>query len=639
MELRHLRYFAAVARERGFGRAAGALNVAQPALSRQIKDLEDEVGVALLERTSKGTSLTMAGQAFLTGATRVLSAAENALTTCRQAAVGREGCCAIGVGRIMMALEDVSGAVLRVRDELPDAEIDVEEVPAVDQARRIADGSLDLGLSLTPDDDGLAHEVWQIVEFTCAMLSVDHPLAHKAELEPRDLEHEPVGYYAANRAPELCQLFANALDRAGIRSPREFIYTSSHSGLLMVSAGRGWMPAPTGMRARPLQGLVAIPVKGLDFPVRVDLVWRKHESRPVVLTVLRTLRAIRDEKRPDHPAEPPVRRGPDGLPPGLELRHLRYFAAAADDGGYGRAGEKLGVTASSLSRQVGDLEDMLGVSLFERNARGVVPTDAGRKLRMGSRAVFDELEAMLGATHQAKRGLVGRCVIGSVPTVPASRILAALTRACRETQPGVDLMFEEYPTPRQPDALREGMVDVGLCHAYLALDLDPHVAQERLIDDSVECALVAIDHPLAGHERIKASELAHEPFLFGERSLFPPVYDRVFATLAALGLVPRVDATYDALHMLWSLAAQHKGWTLNFGVQRERPPAGLVAVPIEGLHLPWGLDLLWRRHEVNPVVSKVLDLIREMHPRVPGQAHVDPPAAAARPRQRELSKA
>ena len=637
MELRHLRYFAAVARERGFGRAATVLNLAQPALSRQIKDLEDEVGMELLERTPRGASLTMAGQHFLTGATRVLSATENALTACRQAAVGREGRCLIGVGRIMMALEDVSGAVLRVREELPDAEIDVEEVPAVDQAQRIRDGSLDLGLSLTPDEDGLAHEVWQIVEFTCAMLSVDHPLAHKAELEPKDLDYEPVGYYSPSRAPELCQLFGNALDRAGITSPREFIYTSSHSGLMMVSAGRGWMAAPTAMRVRPLQGLVVIPVKGLDFPVRVDLVWRRHESRPVVLTVLRHLQAIRDERRPDQPAEPPARRGPDGLPPGLELRHLRYFAAVADDGGFGRAGEKLGVTQSSLSRQVGDLEDMLGVTLFDRSARGVVTTDAGRKLRMGSRAVFDELDAMMGATQQAKRGLVGRIVIASVPTVPASRILAALTKACRESQPGVDLMFEEYPTPRQPDALREGLVDVGLCHAYLALDQDPHVAQERLVDDSVDCALVAIDHPLAGHERIQAAELAHEPFLFGERALFAPFYDRVFATLAALGLVPKVDATYDALHMVWSLAAQHKGWTLNFGVQRERPPAGLVAVPIEGLHLPWGLDLLWRRHEVNPVVSKVLDLIREMHPRVPGQDHADIPAP--KPRRRELSKA
>src|SRR5437764_1063330 len=98
MELRHLRYFAAVARERGFGRAASTLNVAQPALSRQVKDLEGEVGVPLLDRGTRGVSVTPAGEALLGCAGQVLDQVDEALIACRRAAAGREGRCVLAVG-------------------------------------------------------------------------------------------------------------------------------------------------------------------------------------------------------------------------------------------------------------------------------------------------------------------------------------------------------------------------------------------------------------------------------------------------------------------------------------------------------------------------------------------------------------
>jgi len=239
-------------------------------------------------------------------------------------------------------------------------------------------------------------------------------------------------------------------------------------------------------------------------------------------------------------------------------------------------------------------------------------TDAGRALRQGVTRVLDELDATIGAARQAKRGLVGRCVIASVPTVTASRFLTATTQACHDRLPGVQLIPEEYPTPRQPDALREGLVDIGLCHAYLLLTDDPHLAHERLVDESVDCILVSQDHPLSTRPRVKAFELADIPFLFASREFHPPLYDRVFSAFGVLGLRPRADATYDALHLVWALAAQGKGWALSFGARRDNPPAGLVAIPLEGFHLTWGLDVLWRRHEVNPVVAKVLEILREM---------------------------
>ena len=613
MELRHFKYFAAVARERGFGRAATALNLAQPALSRQIKDLENEVGVSLLERTPKGVDVTPAGEVFLAGASRVLAAAEAALDDSRWAAAGRRGRCTIGVGRLMMAIEETSAAVVRLHEELPDVDISVVEIFATDQLPQILSGDLDVGLSVAPDGfPDLDREPWFEQVFDSACLSAQHPLAGKEILEREDLEHEPVAFIAPDRMPREAEDFRVALELAGIRSPREFVYATAQSGFMIVASGRGWAPAPSKMAARPIPGLVVIPVRGLSYKLQASLVWRRSERRAVVHTVLDVLRAIRD-KRPIPPPAPPERRlASRGLPPAMEIRHLRYFAAVADAGAFSRAAEHLGVTQPSLSRQVADLEDMVGTPLLERTSRGVDITDAGRALRHGVRRVIDEVDATLGGARQAKRGLVGRCAIASVATVEASRLLAATAQACVERLPGVRLILEEYPTPRQPDALREGLVDIGVCHAFLSLANDPHLAHERLVDDAVECVLLAADHPLATRERLTAADLADEPFLWVGRAFHPPLYDRVFSALASLGLKPRAEASYDSLHLVWALAAQGKGWALSFGARRDQPPAGLVAIPLEGLHLAWGLDLLWRKGEASLVVTRVLEIMREM---------------------------
>ncbi len=613
VELRHLRYFAAVARARGLGRAASALHLAQPALSRQIKDLEDEVGVALLERTPKGVDLTAAGEVFLAGAARVLGAVEAAVDAGRRAALGHEGRCLIGIGRIAMSTRSIADPVMRLHDLLPDVDLVIEEVSAFHQPARLLDGTLDLALSFYPGgEDHLASELWSIVEFNAALLAADHPLARRAIIEPDDLADEPVAFLTPDMLPGPVELLRGALARAGIRSPHEFIYASPQSGVMMVASGRGWGPISMDLQTSPLQGVVVVPVRGFAFPFRADLVWRRDEKRKVVLNVLDALRALRDERTTAPPPKPARRSGAHGLPAGLELRHLRYFAAVADDGGFGRAAGRLGLTQPSLSRQVGDLEYQVGAPLLEREARGVALTDSGRALREGIARVLDELDATLGAARQARRGVVGRCVIGTVPTVAASRFYAAASQASGQRYPLVEIFLEEYPTPRQPDALREGLIDVGICHAYLALTNDPHIAHERLLEDGLDCALLAADHPLASREVLHAPELADVPFLFMHRAFHAPLYDRVYAAFAGLGLRPRVDATYDALHLVWALAAQRKGWALGFASHRRCPPAGLVGVPVEGLHLPWGLDLLWRRHEVNPVVAKVLDVMREV---------------------------
>jgi DNA-binding transcriptional LysR family regulator len=361
-------------------------------------------------------------------------------------------------------------------------------------------------------------------------------------------------------------------------------------------------------------------------------VWRgEGEPRPIVQAVLEVLRAARDGREAKLAPLPSPRHLPEGTPPGLELRHLRYFAAVADDGGFGRAAERLGLTQPSLSRQVADLEELVGSPLFERTTRGVELNDAGRALRQGTTRVFDAAEQLVGVAAQARRGLAGRCVIGTVHTAAASRIISATLRGSRERFPRLDLVLEDFPTPRQPEALLDGLIDIGLCHAYPSVDGDdPRLMREALVEDQIDAALLAETHPLAARESLTAPDLADVPFLFMERPFHPPFYDVLYSSLAALGLTPRVEATYDDLHLAWALCAEGKGWCVGWSSLRAHPPAGLVVRTIEGLHMPWGLDLLWRRDEVNIAVARVLGLMRESRARTSGAQTLTAPEPRAR---------
>jgi DNA-binding transcriptional LysR family regulator len=145
MELRHFRYFIAVAEESGLGRAARRLHVSQPALSQQISDLEDELGLRLLRRNSRGVELTEAGRAFLTGARRVLVAAQQAAEHAQEAEKGERGRLVIGsFGAATIPL--LTGVLARFREQYPLLEITLLHMHNRAQVEAVLNGSIMLGI-------------------------------------------------------------------------------------------------------------------------------------------------------------------------------------------------------------------------------------------------------------------------------------------------------------------------------------------------------------------------------------------------------------------------------------------------------------------------------------------------------------
>jgi len=191
MELRHLRYFIAVAESLSFRRAAERLHVAQPALSRQIRDLENDMGVKLLSRNTGGTTLTEAGAVLLEEARDILERVEMAEEMTQNAAAGREGRLIIaGFGSLTAGL--LSKTLLQFRKEFPKVEVSLYDTGLRDLLTELRTGSVHLGFSFDSGKPSPNEFVYtKVVESTAMIaMSPDHPMAAKQSLRLEDLVNE-----------------------------------------------------------------------------------------------------------------------------------------------------------------------------------------------------------------------------------------------------------------------------------------------------------------------------------------------------------------------------------------------------------------------------------------------------------------
>jgi len=263
MELRHLRYFVAVAEEGSLTLAAERrLHTAQPSLSRQIRDLENEVGVPLLRRTPRGVEVTDAGAAFLDYARLALAQADSAREAARQAGKAVTGSFAIGflTGQEMSWLPDVMRVV---RDTLPEVEVTVSSQVSPGLAEALERGKLDVAFMRreTSAPDLVFKPVRR--EPLVVILPSDHHLAKQAAIRPQELVGETfIG--VSTVAPVLRGIIDDYLTRSGVEiTPNHFVDDLAMAISLIASTGGvGLAPAyiqkllPATLVTRPLQGEV-----------------------------------------------------------------------------------------------------------------------------------------------------------------------------------------------------------------------------------------------------------------------------------------------------------------------------------------------------------------------------------------------
>jgi DNA-binding transcriptional LysR family regulator len=284
VELRHLRYFAAVADTCHFGRAADRLHMAQPALSQAIRQLEAELGASLFTRTTRQVSLTPAGEFLLEEARRVLRTVDESTAGVRRVAAGRKGLARLGFTGTA-AFTQLPFIARTLRQELPEVALEIHgDLLTPDQCEGLRQGTLDLAVLRPPVvGEGLVVRTIEVEPLLLA-LPADHPLAERRDLELAELRTEGFVLY---RAAAINEAALRACRDAGFTPRREQEASSTAVLLALVAAGLGVALVPGSARVVPLDGVVFRDVAGAGT-VELALAWREEPSELVgsVLAVL-----------------------------------------------------------------------------------------------------------------------------------------------------------------------------------------------------------------------------------------------------------------------------------------------------------------------------------------------------------------
>jgi DNA-binding transcriptional LysR family regulator len=294
MELRHLRYFVAVAHEGHVTRAAERLHIAQPPLSQQIKALEAEIGASLFVRHPRGVALTDAGRSFLADAEAILAAADRAAQRARRTARGETGRIAVGFTTSAPFHPLVARAIREFRASRPDVSFMLEETGSGELLAALREERLDIAFvrSALPDPAGVAvHALLQ--EDMAAALPARHPLARQPKLALKDLAAETFILYRRPDGRGLYDVIIAACAAAGFSPHVGQEAPRIVSTLNLVAAGLGITIVPASLSRLPLEGVTYRPLRGRPaLKVPLSLASRSDERSAATLGFIDLVRQL-----------------------------------------------------------------------------------------------------------------------------------------------------------------------------------------------------------------------------------------------------------------------------------------------------------------------------------------------------------
>jgi len=299
----------------------------------------------------------------------------------------------------------------------------------------------------------------------------------------------------------------------------------------------------------------------------------------------------------------------------MELRHLRYFVAVAEEAHVTRAAQRLGIQQPPLSQQIRALEAELETSLFHRKPRGVELTQAGAAFLVEARAILARVEEARDAARRAARGEAGRIGVGFTSSASFHSLVPRTIRAFREAHPLVSLNLEEGGTPELVEALRRERLDVAFVRS-------PIGGGEGLVVDPVLAEPMAAALP-AGHRltsgsataRLDLAELAAETFILYRRPLGPGLYDTIIAACQRAGFSPQIGQEAPRMLATLSLVAAGFGVTLVPDSMRRLRVHGVsyrALDPEGGPVAP--LNLVHRLGETSTAIRRFIALVRRHSP-------------------------
>jgi DNA-binding transcriptional LysR family regulator len=291
----------------------------------------------------------------------------------------------------------------------------------------------------------------------------------------------------------------------------------------------------------------------------------------------------------------------------VELRHLSYFVAVAEELSFTRAAERLGIAQSPVSEQLKKLERELGVELFERTTRSVKLTDVGRTFYEEAAALLDASKRAAENARLAGSGKLGRLALAFTGSA-TYELMPQLVNAYSQRFPNVTLdVRSEMLTPAQVEGLLAGSISVGL--------LRPPVSAEGLVVEVLRheplIVLLPVTHPLASHVEVDLADLRDQPFISYPSRPPSSVYQAVVAVCKQAGFHPQVRQEVPETSSLVALVAAGLGVSLAPASVRHLRINGVTHRPLRGQpNATIPLAVAYRAGTVPPVVRGYLETAR-----------------------------
>jgi DNA-binding transcriptional LysR family regulator len=291
----------------------------------------------------------------------------------------------------------------------------------------------------------------------------------------------------------------------------------------------------------------------------------------------------------------------------MELRHLRYFLAVAEELNFTRAAQRLGISQPPLTQQVKALEAELGVALLDRSAYRIELTDAGRIFAAEAARILGDARSATQAARRAATGATGRVRVGFTESASFNSLVTSTLRSFRSDYPAVEVTLEEHPSTDLIVALRAARIDAAFVRPPLPAERGLTL---ELLEKEPLVVAVPSGHALAGRQQVDLGALAAETFILYPRAVRPGLADTVVSACEAAGFTPRVGQYAPQLSSTINLVAASLGISIVPDSMRCLQARAVTYLPLRGEPLHALLGIAYRKDEGSAVVHNFIDAAR-----------------------------
>jgi DNA-binding transcriptional LysR family regulator len=289
----------------------------------------------------------------------------------------------------------------------------------------------------------------------------------------------------------------------------------------------------------------------------------------------------------------------------IELRHLRYFLAVAEELNFGRAAERLSITQPSLSRQIQNLEKELKIILFERNQRQIKLTAPGQIFLTEAEQILLRFDQGIQTIKKASRGEIGQLTVGFQGS-SVYDIIPVSIKSFRDRFPEVEIIMQHMTTSEQVIAIAENNLDVGFVTPPIT---DADLKVEILLQEPLVLALPE-NHPLAARSEISITALANEPLILASRDRGCGLHEQIFDIYQRAGLHANVVCAAREMQVILGFVAAGIGISLLPSHVKNFQRTGVIYRVLTPEAPIAGLGIAWNPENITPVLLVFLDIVR-----------------------------